>query len=289
MKIKVYTLNSFAKSIKGGNPAGVVLEADNLSEEEMKKIASIIGFSETAFVMKSKLANFKVRFFTPSHEVDLCGHATIATFSLLARKGMIGVGKYTQETNAGILNVEVKEDLSIMMNQNLPRYYTVLDKEMVAQTLNITIDSFIDELPIQIVSTGLKDIIIPVKSMEILNAIKPDLDRVKKISEEYDVAGYHLFTFETFKDAVAHCRDFAPRYDIDEESATGTANGALSCYLFKYGRITQEQERSLVIEQGHLMNKPSEISVELKVKNDEIIDVKVGGNALNLKEMEVEI
>ena len=289
MKVKTYILNSFGKSVDGGNPAGVVLEADNLSEKEMKKIASIIGLSETAFVMKSKMADVKVRFFTPVEEVDICGHATIATFSLLANKGIIESGEYTQETKAGILKVNVNEDLSIMMNQNKPIYGKVLDRELIAETLNISTESFMENLPIQIVSTGLKDIIIPVKSIEILNNIKPNFDAISKVSEKYNVVGYHIFTLETIENSVAQCRNLAPLYGIDEESATGTSNGALACYLFKYGKVSSCKQINMTMEQGYSMNKPSKINVELKVKNNEVIDIKVGGSAFNLKEMEFEI
>ena len=289
MKVKTYILNSFGKSVDGGNPAGVVLEADNLSEKEMKKIASIIGLSETAFVMKSKMADVKVRFFTPIEEVDICGHATIATFSLLANKGIIESGEYTQETKAGILKVNVNEDLSIMMNQNKPIYGKVLDRELIAETLNISTESFMENLPIQIVSTGLKDIIIPVKSIEILNNIKPNFDAISKVSEKYNVVGYHIFTLETIENSVAQCRNLAPLYGIDEESATGTSNGALACYLFKYGKVSSCKQINMTMEQGYSMNKPSKINVELKVKNNEVIDIKVGGSAFNLKEMEIEI
>ncbi|GIP36612.1 PhzF family phenazine biosynthesis protein [Paenibacillus sp. J2TS4] len=85
MKLKVYTVNSFAKTLEGGNPAGVVIDADSLSDESMKSIAGAIGFSETAFVMKSESAHFKVRFFTPEEGVDLCGHATIATLAPISK------------------------------------------------------------------------------------------------------------------------------------------------------------------------------------------------------------
>lgn len=289
MKVKTYILNSFGKSVDGGNPAGVVLEADNLSEKEMKKIASIIGLSETAFVMKSKMADFKVRFFTPVEEVDICGHATIAAFSLLANKGIIKSGEYTQETKAGILKVNVNEDLSIMMNQNKPIYGEVLNRELIAKTLNISTESFMENLPIQIVSTGLKDIIIPVKSIEILNNIKPNFDAISKVSEKYNAIGYHIFTLETIENSVAQCRNLAPLYGIDEESATGTSNGALACYLFKYGKVSSCKQINMTMEQGYSMNKPSNINVELKVKNNEVIDIKVGGSAFNLKEMEIEI
>lgn len=75
-------INAFAKTNEGGNPAGIVLNAGVLSENDMKKIAGILGLSETAFVTKSDVADYRVRFFTPSEEVDLCGHATIGTFSI---------------------------------------------------------------------------------------------------------------------------------------------------------------------------------------------------------------
>jgi PhzF family phenazine biosynthesis protein len=289
MKIKAYTLNSFAKSIEGGNPAGVVLNADHLSEKDMKKISGIIGFSETAFVMKSDLADFKVRFFTPNEEVDLCGHATIATFYALSKIGYIKPGKYSQETKAGILNAEVKEDLSIMMDQNTPSYYEIISKEEIADSLNITTDEMLEELPVQIVSTGLRDILVPVKNMEILNSINPDFEKVAEISSKYNTIGYHIFTLESLYGSMAHCRNLAPLYGIPEESATGTSNGALSCYLFKYGKINSDHTSHIVIEQGYSMEKPSEIVVSLTTEEKEIVQVKVGGKALNLSEIEVEI
>ncbi len=122
MEIEVYTLNIFAKTADGGNPAGVVLDADFLSLDEMQKIAKKVGFSETAFVQKSNNADFKVIFFTPNGEVDLCGHATVAVFYLLAEKGIIQAGEYTQETKAGILKVECRGDGVIYMNQCNPKF-----------------------------------------------------------------------------------------------------------------------------------------------------------------------
>ncbi|SHH91258.1 PhzF family phenazine biosynthesis protein [Virgibacillus chiguensis] len=185
MKLKVYTVNSFAKTLEGGNPAGVVIEADSLSDESMKKIAGAIGFSETAFVMKSESAHFKVRFFTPEEEVELCGHATIATFYVLLRKGLINPGVFLQETKAGILSVEVREDSTIMMEQNTPSFYEIINKKEIADSLNITENEMIDILPVQIVSTGLRDILIPVKNIDILNSVKPNFEEVSRISSKY--------------------------------------------------------------------------------------------------------
>src|SRR3989344_7333723 len=119
MKVKVFTLNAFAKTENGGNPAGVVLNSDGLSEKQMLLISKKVGFSETAFVQKSDKADFKVKFFTPNAEVDLCGHATIATFYLLKDRQIIQAGKYTQETKAGVLAIEILQDKTVFMDQKL--------------------------------------------------------------------------------------------------------------------------------------------------------------------------
>lgn len=289
MEVKVYMLNAFAKTDNGGNPAGVVLDADSLSAHDMQKVAEKVGFSETAFVKKSNNADFKVVFFTPNEEVDLCGHATIATFYLLANKGIIQAGEYTQETKAGVLKVECRKNNIIYMNQCNPKFYEILNKKEIADTLNINEDEIIDDLPVQIVSTGLRDILVPIKSLKTLYKIQPDFDKVSHVSKKQNAVGYHLFTLETEHDSTAHCRNFAPLYDIDEEAATGTSNGALSCYLYKYGIILQNNTENLAFEQGYSMKKPSEILASLMVHNEEIDEVKVGGIALNVIEKEIKL
>ncbi len=95
----------------------------------MLKIAKKVGFSETAFVQRSDKADFRVKFITPTSEVDLCGHATVAAFYLLANKQIIRPGMYRQETRAGILRIEILQDGSVLMDQNLPRFFDKIDKK----------------------------------------------------------------------------------------------------------------------------------------------------------------
>lgn len=289
MKIKVFTLNSFAKTNTGGNPAGVVLGAENLSENDMLTIANIVGFSETAFIQKSDKANFKVRFFTPTNEVDICGHATIATFFLLFKKGLIKQGNYSQETKAGVLNIEISEKEVVFMDQPLPEFFQTIDKKEIADSLCVSEKQFLNDLPVQIVSTGLKDMVIPIKSLTDLFSIRPRFDGISAICKKYDAIGFHAFTLETKYGSTAHCRNFAPLYGIPEESATGTANGALSCYLFHYGRVLKEQSNNLVFEQGYSLNKPSEIFARLKIEDSTIKQVQVGGTAIIAKEIEIRL
>lgn len=289
MKLKVYTLNAFGKSATGGNPAGVVLDADNLSEIQMKAIAKEVGLSETAFLMKSDVADFKLKFFTPTKEVPLCGHATIANFFLLFKLEIIAPGTYTQETNAGILNIDIKEDGTTFMSQTQPIFSGLLDKNKIADSLNIPADDIFSDMPIEIVSTGLPDIIVPVNSLNSLLSIDPNFDLISKISKKHNAVGYHVFTFETKSNAIANSRNFAPLYGIPEESATGTATGALASYLFKHNKLPVNNLNSLDFEQGYSMSMPSEIKADLEVENGRISNVKVGGKCSNLKEMYIKI
>ncbi|MGL5439097.1 MAG: PhzF family phenazine biosynthesis protein [Filifactoraceae bacterium] len=288
MIIKVFTMNSFAKKEGGGNPAAVVLEADGLSDDQMRQIAAIIGFSETVFITKSELADFKLRFFTPIEEVDLCGHGTIGAFYLMSKLGMVKLGNYSQETKAGILNVEIKENNIVMMDQANPTFYEFVDRQEIADSLNIKVKDIREDLFPQIVSTGLRDIIIPISDFKTLSRIVPDMTKVAEISKKYNTIGYHLFSLETLG-GTAHCRNLAPLYGIKEESACGTANGALGSYLVYHKKISVEEAKNIVVEQGYIMDMPSEILVSLKVENDKITRVCVGGNAINIKEIEIEI
>lgn len=176
-----------------------------------------------------------------------------------------------------------------MMDQNTPCYYEIISKEEIADSLNITPAEILDDLPVQIVSTGLRDILVPIKNINILNKINPDFEKIADITRKYHTIGYHLFTLESLSGSAAHCRNLAPLYGIPEESATGTSNGALSCYLFKYGTINPKQAGHILIEQGYSMKKPSEILVSLTIEEKEIVGVKVGGKALCLCEIEVKL
>lgn len=289
MEVKVYILDSFTNTKDGGNPAGVVLNSDHLSEDQMMKISGIVNLSETAFISKSERADFKVRFFTPNAEVDLCGHATIAAFSLLKKLNIVKHGNYIQQTKAADLNVQVFEDGIILMDQNKPEFFECADKKLIAQSLNIKKDDLIGNVPAQVVSTGLRDIMVPVNNLKILDSINPDYDMISELSKKYNVTGMHVFTTEVLKRSDANCRNFAPLYGIPEEAATGTSSGALACYMYKHGFIDADKARKLTFEQGYSMNKPSEISASLEIENNNIVSVKVGGRAVMDREMIIEI
>lgn len=267
----VYVANAFSKDNKGGNKAGVVLYQARLNEADKTKTAFLMGYSETAFVSESELADFKLEYFTPAGEVPLCGHATIGTFTVLRHLGLLGKQEYTIETKSGILRIRADESGLIFMEQNLPKFYERLDKGDVQSCFDS--DGITDTLPVQIVSTGLSDILVPVREPEILGRMTPDFAAITRLSREKKCVGIHAFSLAEEKGLTAICRNFAPLYGIDEESATGTSNCALACYLYEYA----SRQDQYIFEQGHNLNSISRIYVNLDTEDNRITGVWAGG------------
>ncbi len=278
-------LKSFTLENSGGNGAGVILLDKDLTSEKKQKIASDIGLSETAFILIDDDENFRVSFYTPVCEVDLCGHATIAAFFYLGLKGFIKgydeSKKVYQHTKLGKLEIDAVFKGSnidyVLMQQHTPQIFDELindDKLSIAKSLNtdfenICLKDYIIEPTI--VSTGLKDIIIPVKSREVLNNLNVNMKYINDLSHIYDVVGYHVYTIENNQ---IYARNFAPRVGIDEECATGTSNGALGFLLRSKNIISNE----ITVIQGESMNEASQIYVKVQNCNS-TYDVRVGGKA----------
>lgn len=270
MKVPFYIVNAFTDKPFKGNPAGVVLQADELDYKTMQKIAAELKFSETAFVMNSQKADYKVRFFTPKKEVDLCGHATVATFHVLSKEGILRKNEVKMETKAGVLDIEIKGE-EVFMEQAKPIFKEIkISRERIAEALGMD-KSEIADLPIEAVSTGLFSLNIPIKSLQAMQNMKPHFDKIKEICIEIDVGLFFPFTFETVnKDCFVHARCFAPLYGINEDPVTGTANGALGAYLAKHGLLKNKTYRA---EQGCETGREGIVSVEVNEK------VKIGGKA----------
>ncbi len=272
--MKAASLDAFVKDGAGGNPAGVVLDADGLSEDRMRQIARRLGHPETAFIMRSDRADYRARFFTPTEEVPLCGHATLAAAALLRREGLLTRSRVSQETAAGLLAVEFEEGGSVLMDQPLPVHGEYVAAPDAVEALGIEPSALVG-LP-RVVSTGLRDLLVELKDREALMFLRPNLAALAAFSETLDVVGLHVYARDAIhKHAAAHCRNFAPRFGIDEEAATGTSNGALACHLFERGLAGGGG--ALVFEQGYGMGRPSEITARLTAANGKVIRVQVGG------------
>lgn len=163
MDIEVTLVNAFTVDGKGGNPAGVVFHADKLSDKQKLKIAQIVGYSETAFVSSDSEVDFEVSFFTTTDEVDFCGHATLATFSTMLDMGILTPGLYVQRTKAGLLSVKIESNGLIIMDQQLPQKLSTFTYQEISEFIGIEAHILATtKLPIEVISTGLADVIIPV-------------------------------------------------------------------------------------------------------------------------------
>ncbi|WP_269519659.1 PhzF family phenazine biosynthesis protein [Alteromonas sp. BMJM2] len=233
--IEVHLVNAFTAFDEGGNPAGVVLNADSLCIEEKLKVAQAVGYSETAFVSKDEYADVALSFFTVTGEVDFCGHATLAAFSLMFKKGILPAGDYTQRTKAGMLGVSITGEGNVVMGQKSPEFTQRLTYEEVSELIGIAPDILAStHLPIEVVSTGLPDIIVALPT-GYLSKISLNKDKTTEFCRQHNAVGIHAFELsESSSNLTASCRNFAPLLGIAEESATGSASGALACYLAKY-------------------------------------------------------
>ena len=268
--MRYYIVDAFTSQPFGGNPAGVVLLEGNIFPAKglMLKIAAELRYSETAFILRHSEKEYTARYFTPKAEVELCGHATIATFALL-HSMKLATGQCLCHTKAGDLTIEVGE--RVMMQMATPK---------ILKTINVVDDiycalgikDYTPSLPVQIVSTGLPDFMIQVADVNTLNNLRPDMDAVSAITKKHNAVSFHVFAFGN-DGHTAHVRDFAPLYDIPEESATGTANASLTYYLRQNGYLGTEAECAFI--QGEAMGRPSVIATQIQSNGN----VFVGGTA----------
>jgi len=265
--MKLFVASAFSKNNIGGNKAGVCLLGEALNEQQKIEIAKQLGFSETAYVSTGK-RGFKLEYFTPAGEVPLCGHATIASFIVMRDQLALSKNTYIIETKSGDLDVILDGDM-VYMEQNKPQFYETLAKADVAKCFDLDVAS--EEFPIEIGSTGLRDIMLPIRSLDILEAMNPDFDEISSVSRKFGVVGIH--TFSVIGKRIV-CRNFAPLFNVPEESATGTSNCVLASYLWR-NKIVRRNE--YVFEQGYALGSPSEIMVRLSVSGNAIDEVFVGG------------
>ncbi|MDC7955977.1 PhzF family phenazine biosynthesis protein [Fusobacterium simiae] len=278
--MKIFVCDAFSSEIFKGNQAGVVIldeKEDYPNEVFMKNIAAELKHSETAFVKKIDNKKFKIKYFTPIEEVELCGHATISIFSTLRELKLISADKYIAETLAGNLEIVVDKNF-IWMDMSTPKieYIFSLDEiEEIYSAFNLDMSQAPKNLVPKIVNTGLSDIIVPIENKEILDSFTMDKEKVIELSKKYKVVGAHLFTLDKSKKITAFCRNIAPLVGIDEECATGTSNGALTHYLNDYNIISTQDINTFV--QGESMGRASTILSKYKEDGKTI---QIGGNAV---------
>ena len=278
--MKYFIVDAFTDRPFGGNPAGVVLLEKSAfpSKDIMLHVAAELRFSETAFVMQHSPDEFTVRYFTPRAEVELCGHATIASFALL-HSLKLAEGHCLCHTQAGDLSIEAGE--RVMMQMATPRIVqTIANTDALYRAMGL--EGYRPTLPVQIAYAGLSDIMLPIPDIATLNNLRSDMEAVTHITDKYKAVSIHPFAFAD-DEYTAHVRDFAPLYGVPEESATGTANAALTYYLGQCGRIATEGDFAFL--QGEAMGRPSVVATRMTANGT----LHVGGTAYILASGELRI
>ena len=294
---RVLLVDAFTDEHLAGNVAGVVPDAAGLSDDRMGRIAAELGASETAFVTPADEgadADTRIRYFTPTTEVDLCGHATVATYAALFGDGTLDAGDHVLRTNVGDLTVTVAESGRVWMRQKPPTVEPVdVDLGRIATALGVDPAALRDvgaDLPVAVASTGLPFLVVPVNFLDRLGEADPEMSAVETLSAEFDVAGVYAFTFDTLDaESTLHGRAFAPAAGVPEDPVTGTASGAVGGYLRAVDAFDGEFPDELRFEQGHFRDRPGYVRVRIGENGGEEADgdagddgvtVEVGGDAV---------
>lgn len=293
--VEVHVVDAFTQEAGKGNRAGVVLDSDGLTAKQMQDIAAFANFSETAFAISPESTDHDVhvRYFTPKTEVPICGHATIATHFLRAAK--LGLSDITvvAKTGAGILPVDIDgtdENRKIVMTQGQAEFGKIIDghdRETLFTALNISATDLHPNLPIQVVSTGHSKVMIPIASIDTLNALNPDMNTLLNLSGEVNSKGYFVFAIEENDNAfTTYGRMFAPAIGINEDPATGNANGPAGAYLTHHGVLQFDEEVSYLGHQGISMGKHGTLEVRLQKTDGVLSKVQVAGHAVQTDSLE---
>ena len=259
-------VDAFAAEPMAGNPAGVVLDADGLADDQMAAIAGELGASATAFVCESDRADRRLRFFAPTGEVDRSDHAAVAAFAALFERGGLGADEYEMETIGRTRDLEVKGDGTVWLEQGEARIEEVpQNHDEVAEALGIDVATLQDvgaDLPMAVADTGEPWLLVPVNYFEHVSRIDPDLPAIQELCERVDAAGLYAFTFDTIGgETTLHGRGFAPSRGVGEDPVTGTAAGACAAYVRREGALDNTIDQ-VVVEQGHFLDRPGTVRVD---------------------------
>ena len=296
IQVDVFTNRPF-----GGNPLAVFPEAEGLTTEEMQQLAREMNLSETTFVLPPQApgADFKVRIFTPAAELPFAGHPVVGTHWVLAHLGRIDlddpVTQVRFELGVGVLPADLHvaggQVQRVVMTQDRPTFHAVLeDVTDLAAGLGLPREAIIETgLPVQVVSTGLPQMMVPVRSLAEVRSLDAGQLNVAALNRACRAVGTEcamVFTFETERpEATVHVRLFAPLLGVPEDPATGSANGALGAYLVHHQAVpVTEPTTDILSEQGAEMGRPSTVYVEVDRAGEEVTAVRVGGQVVPVAE-----
>lgn len=291
--IRFKQVDAFTRKPFSGNPAGVVLEANELKSKDMLRIAREINVSETAFVLDAPNdeVDLAIRWFSPTQEVDLCGHATIAAFHAMAEEGMFGLEvdeaqTFLVDTKSGIITVDVEwQDLRPYVRMSLPiPKFSPFPGEIanLCGALGLSEIELSQKVKPQITHNGY--VYIPVKDFDSLKTLEPNSFLLKRLGERHDLNGFAVVTTDTGnKDIDWHMRFFAPSMGILEDPVTGSANGPMAVFLWYNGFLEEDQKLfTFKAEQGRFVDRPGMVHVQMLVTDTAVEELMIAGEAVTV-------
>jgi len=304
-RIRIFQVDAFTADRFTGNPAGVVLDADSLTDAEMLAIARELNNADTAFVLKPDGPDhdLRVRFFTPRTEASFVGHATVATHFVLSREGAPAVhaqgagGRLRQRQKSGLVDVEVRgsgDARRIAVRQPAPPLGRQLnDRERLAvlDALALSTGDIDTRCPLRIVGGAGTRLIIGVRSTEHLKQLKPDYSRLTTLSAQLGAAGFFVFTLShPFSGCLTESRMFCPALGIPEDPVSGNAHGLLGAYLVDHGLLQHGGTTAKFTgAQGHHLHRAGRVDVELEFSEGKLDGVWIVGQAASIFETEMEM
>lgn len=286
---RIYQVDAFTKTSLTGNPAGVVTNADGLTDQQMQQLARELNNSETAFILPATdpKADFQIRFFTPTTEVPICGHATIGANFVRAVENNLSSQQVIQQTKIGNLPIDITKQTDryqITMTQGKSSVENPLPAKTASRILHaLGLDNDQRNLncPMAIASTGNPKVMIGLNSLTTLNDLTPNLEELKQISQEINCNGYFVFVMTPDETALVHGRMYSPASGINEDPVTGNANGPLGAYLIKYGLVTPTDNYfEFTAIQGEKIHRAGSMKVRIFLDNGVPTKIQIVGDAV---------
>jgi trans-2,3-dihydro-3-hydroxyanthranilate isomerase len=292
MKRRLYTLDVFTNKHYAGNPLAVIIDGDGLSAARMQAIAREMNLSETVFVQRptSARALARLRIFTTTRELPLAGHPVIGTWFLLAELGVVppsnGEVHVWQQLTAGVLPVTIAfhggKPARVTMTQRPARFFPAhVQKKELMQSLGLRVSDLHPRLPLEYVSTGIFNLMVPLRNRSALKKIRMDVHALADLISEHGTLAY---CFALGGRGKAFARGMIP-WELYEDPATGSAGGSLAAYLVRHGEL--EAEAPLAITQGVEMGRESHIHVRVVRERKQLIPL-VSGSAVRIVEGHIE-
>lgn len=297
-RITIKQVDAFTDTPLRGNPAGVVLHAQGLTDQHMQSIAREMAVPETAFILPASKpgADLRIRWFSSEAEVPLCGHATIASFHAMAEEGLYdmaepGTYAFLVETLSGVLPVRVIKMVShaeVFFGLPHPEFVRAGQYKLdIMRILNIRLEEFDPRLPIVMTNY----LFVPVRRLHTIFAIKPNFFALAQLLTNRKLLGLCVFTTETIeRKSSVHSRFFAPTIGINEDPVTGTANGPLGVYLYEQGLLDEKitgDTITIIGEQGDVIGRKGRVIIQMTLRNKVVHQLMVGGRAVTTLEGEM--